>query len=140
MSAWLVYWILMLDRFLVFAGVVAFLSLTALGLCVWAYIFWKDARADWSWDKNRDGSPTERFNSKKRCYSLIAKIGVIASGVIFILTIFPAIFFPGTKEACVIYLLPKVSNNEQVQQVPDKLLAIMNKKLDEWVEDVRGKK
>jgi len=50
------------------------------------------------------------------------------------------VFMPTTKQACVIYLLPKVSNNEQVQQIPDKLLTIMNKKLDEWVEDVRGKK
>jgi hypothetical protein len=42
---------------------------------------------------------------------------------------------PTTKQAAVIWLLPKVVNNEQVQAIPHKALRLLNKQMDEWLED-----
>jgi len=57
--------------------------------------------------------------------------------VIFILL---AVFVPNTKQACTIYVVPKIINNEQVQQIPDKLLELGNKQLDEWIEEFKDVK
>jgi hypothetical protein len=51
-----------------------------------------------------------------------------------------ACLIPTTEEMAAIYLLPKIANNEQVQQVPDKAMQLLNGKLDEWIADVRGEK
>ena len=56
----------------------------------------------------------------------------------YIVTIITGIFamaVPTTEEAAVIWLLPKVINNEQVQQVPEKALKLLNQKMDKWLED-----
>jgi hypothetical protein len=42
---------------------------------------------------------------------------------------------PTTKQAAVIWLLPKIVNNEQVQAVPEKALKLLNKQMDEWLEE-----
>ena len=47
---------------------------------------------------------------------------------------------PSTKEAAAIYLIPKIANNEQVQQVPDKAMQLLQGKLDEWISETAGKK
>ena len=46
-----------------------------------------------------------------------------------------AVATPTTKQGAVIWLLPKVVNNEQVQAVPEKALRLLNNQLDEWLED-----
>jgi hypothetical protein len=48
---------------------------------------------------------------------------------------FIAVAVPNTKEAAVIWLLPKIVNNEQVQEVPNKALKLLNKRMDEWLEE-----
>ena len=64
----------------------------------------------------------------------------IRSGVVLVITGLFAAFTPTTKQACIIYVLPKIANNEQVQQVPQKLLDIANRQLDEWVKEYTPKK
>lgn len=59
--------------------------------------------------------------------------------LIFFVSLFFAVFTPTTKEFAVIYLLPKIVNNTKVQQMPNKALAVLNKKLDEWASDLQGK-
>lgn len=48
-------------------------------------------------------------------------------------------FTPSTKEAAAIYLIPKIVNNEQVQQVPENALRLLNIKLEEWIQDSLAK-
>jgi len=48
------------------------------------------------------------------------------------------LFIPSTKEACAIYLIPKIINNEQVQHVPEKALRLLNAKFDEWIDEQMG--
>lgn len=42
---------------------------------------------------------------------------------------------PNTKEMAAIYLIPKIANNQHIQQIPDKALNILEKYLDEWIKD-----
>jgi hypothetical protein len=51
----------------------------------------------------------------------------IASIVVLLLTV----MIPSTKQAAVIYCLPKIVNNEQVQKIPDNLLKLTNS----WIND-----
>ena len=58
----------------------------------------------------------------------------------------PAFFFcvfmygliPTTKEFAAIYLIPKIANNEQVQQIPENALKLLNAKFEEWLKDATG--
>jgi hypothetical protein len=58
----------------------------------------------------------------------------------FILSLMVAVFIPSTKEYVAIYLIPKIVNNEQVQQIPEKAMTILNSKLNEWITDQHKKK
>lgn len=51
-----------------------------------------------------------------------------------------AIFIPSSKTIAAMYLVPKIANNQNVNQLPDKLLKVVNVKLDEWVEELSKKK
>ena len=59
--------------------------------------------------------------------------------IVFSITTFLAIIVPTTKQAAVIYCLPKIVNNEQVQEIPDKLLELSNTWLDETIEKTTTK-
>lgn len=45
-------------------------------------------------------------------------------------------FVPNTKQAAAIYVLPRVVNNEQLQQLPNKLLELSN----EWLDELKPRK
>jgi len=44
-----------------------------------------------------------------------------------------ASLLPSTREMAIIYVVPKVTNNQSVQQLPDKLLRLSS----EWLEELR---
>jgi len=45
------------------------------------------------------------------------------------------IFIPSLKETAFIYIVGKISQNENIQEIPDKALTILNLKLDEYLKD-----
>ena len=51
-----------------------------------------------------------------------------------------ATFTPSSKTIAAMYLVPKIANNEQVQQIPNKALDVLNLKLDEWIKDLSKEK
>lgn len=53
------------------------------------------------------------------------------SFIVFIIFLIPAILIPNTKQMALIMVTPKIANNEQVKQIPDKLLDLANEWLDE---------
>jgi MFS superfamily sulfate permease-like transporter len=56
--------------------------------------------------------------------------------VVFLVTTVLAVLMPSTKEAAAIYLIPKIVNNEDVQELPGKLGQLVHGKLDEWLDDL----
>jgi len=45
-------------------------------------------------------------------------------------------FIPTTKEMCAILIIPKIINNEQIQELPEKAVELAN----EWIDELRPKK
>lgn len=60
-----------------------------------------------------------------------SKPWAINFGIVFIISLFFTIAVPNTKQAAVVYCLPKIVNNEQVQKLPDNLLRLANR----WIDD-----
>lgn len=45
-----------------------------------------------------------------------------------------AIFMPSSRTIAAMYLIPKITENKAMQQIPDKAAILLNKKLDEWIQ------
>jgi len=109
-----IYWITRLD---VFNNVAQFLCFVSLVLFVLGAITW--------WMYKEDGSDQESINMyAKSCKTLFAA---------FLVTTLVWSFIPTTKEFAVIYLAPKVINNEQVQKLPDNFVKLLNTKMEQWM-------
>ena len=50
------------------------------------------------------------------------------------------IIVPTTKEAAVIYLLPKMANNEDVQKIPQNAFKLLNTQMEKWLKEQTGEK
>ena len=55
----------------------------------------------------------------------------LSLGVLFLLL---SVAIPSKEDFALIYVLPKIVNNEKVQQIPEKFLDVANKKLDEMLD------
>jgi len=115
MSAWIVYLVLILSSVKVFFIVIAFSGIVVF-LCFWFHQWLDDNGYEWVCKK-----PVQR------CLAF------------FVCLFFIACLIPSTKQACLIYVIPKIANNEQVQKIPDKLLELGNKYLDEQLKDLDKK-
>ena len=107
MTAWDIYWITRLDGIQVFSvlAVIALVMLLALFLIVGVV-----EEEHW-------------LHYKKEV--------AITTSLLLIFLMF-TLFIPSTKEMAAIYVIPKIVNNAQVQQLPDNLLNLVNTKLKEW--------
>ena len=63
---------------------------------------------------------------------------VIWLAIFSVLFLVSVTFIPSTKEACAIYLIPKIANNEDVQKIPANVAKILNAQLEEWIDEQFG--
>ena len=138
MSAWIIYWILQLDVLVnvCIAGSV-FSAIGIIGTAI-TFFYWKEKVPIY----NREGTetkPSEYFIKIKKTVLEISKKGLILFIILFCFAFPTAVFLPTTKQACVIYLLPQIANNENIQKIPNNISDLMNKKLEQWIDDIRGK-
>lgn len=129
MSMVSLYFFVMLDSIIKFFAMgVVFLILAA----VWFYI-----NGFVSADCVSDEKLATNFiiQGKKRM-----KISIFFAVLFFMITT----FIPSTKKMAFIYIAGKVSQNEKVQQIPEKALDILNLKMNEYLKEmqkeVEGKK
>jgi len=54
------------------------------------------------------------------------------SVIIFIISISVTVLLPTTKEALLIYSVPQILNNKEMQKLPDNVLRLLNEKIEEW--------
>lgn len=47
---------------------------------------------------------------------------------------------PTTKQMAAIIVIPKIINNEKIQQIPEKFLDLGNSYLDEWIDEFNKRK
>jgi len=62
----------------------------------------------------------------------------IRSAIVGIVAMIINVLIPSTKEAAAIYLIPKISNNEQAKDISKKGLNLLEAKFDEWLKDTMG--
>ena len=66
--------------------------------------------------------------------SIIRKVWIpISIALVFVLLL---VATPSTKEAIAIYVIPKITNNEDVSQIPSNFAKLINEKLQDWMKDV----
>ena len=127
MSGWLIYWITRLDSIMGCAIVLSILG----GIGCVVYIVWRILEG-----VHYEGTYSSSWGGEQ--YGLARKaIGRVVIPI-FVAGLLVAVFIPTTKEACAIYLIPKIANNEQVQKVPEQALRLLNAKLEEWIDDQIG--
>jgi len=83
---------------------------TAIGACVWC-----DSYGD---------------NKKKGKKAVVLSIPGWVLSVVFL---FGSVFVPTTKEMCVIKAIPVIVNNEQVQELPNKVVELAN----DWIDELK---
>lgn len=119
MNEWTIYWITRLDA-IYGIGVVMIIFTAALGICGLCLAPIVKDILDNHDDRNR---PLVINIIKYIVVSMI--IGILIS-----------CFVPTTKEAIAIWAVPKVLNNQQVQQLPDNALKLVNEQLKAWMDGI----
>ena len=125
MSMWFVYFLIKLDSLgnlftatTIFIGLVLFVS----GI-VWVWCSEQPTTAG--------EEKTRKFVEKhimKKFYAIL---------FVFFLTL--TTLLPTTKQAIVIYALPKIANNEQVKELPSNAVKLINEKMKQWLEEMEAK-
>ena len=124
MSWWFIYWITRLGDIRATAGVTLFIfawpTVIFIGLYLWAKL------DNESWSDSVSVEDTLKYFGRFAALSFLI--------VLFSLSILT--FVPRTKEAAAIYLIPKMVNNEAVQEMPGDAVKLLQLKLDEWINDL----
>lgn len=117
-SAWTLYWVLMLDNInavlaigfsvsLVVSIILGVISLITLG--------------DRDYDDTR-----QRFAKLFKCYLL----------PIFLVTSLIGVFLPTTNQMALLYVIPKLSNSDFMKKIPSKLTILVDKEIDSLLKNV----
>lgn len=59
---------------------------------------------------------------------------------VLIVAFLVAVFVPSSKTLAAMYLVPKIVNNEKVQDITGKAANVFELKLDEWIKDLSEEK
>ena len=115
LSSWMVYLFLKLDAFI------------SLGIAILIVIgsFMGIVAVVWSNVENEEAA------NKCRVLIFKKKLWICIVACSLFITILPT-----TKQAVVIYLLPKIVNNETIRSVPETAGKIIKQKMEEWLEDI----
>lgn len=118
MSKGLVYLILMMNNFKTILGCILF-------LCFFYNILYLFYLID-SDNEKKEGNE-EKHN--KNIYLYLKKSIIYL--IIFILSMG---FIPSTKQAAVIYIVPKITNNKEISELPSNILKLFNEEIKDLIE------
>lgn len=108
LTSWDVYWITRLDNVGTIIGVGAMLFFIAsIGITIVGFV----EECKWKFKP--------------------MKLAVVSAIVLFLMA-----FIPSTKEMVAIMALPKIVNNEYVQQIPNDTAEFVHKQLQEWIKGI----
>lgn len=140
MDGWTIYWILKLDILVNLCVTTCVFSFMGIVTSIGAFLYWKPKKPYYRNEVTEDGNPTEQFTSIKSSILNISKKCLVGCIILFFISFPFAVFMPTTKQACVIYVLPKIADNKHVQEIPNNISKLVNEKLVEWIDDIRGVK
>jgi hypothetical protein len=131
--ALLVYGISLITSIGSFLAVLIVVSLI-ITFCSAIYFAVSQSDINYSWNRNRDGTLIESIVDTRKTMKKAFKIALITLGI----SSFVAILIPSEKTAYIMvgaYATQKVAENEKVQETGQKVLSIINNKLDSYVEE-----
>jgi hypothetical protein len=129
--ALLVYGISLITSIGSFLAVLIVVSLIII-FCSAVYFAVSQSDINCSWNRNRDGTLIESIVNTRKTMKKVFKIALITLGI----SSFVAILIPSEKTAYIMvgaYATQKVAENEKVQETGQKVLSIINNKLDSYV-------
>ncbi len=133
MSWWFIYLITRLDEINLILGF-------SLVLLVVFTVIWFFLRVMPEVFRHSEDHETERKENngytlgEKHIILVARKMNVIP--IMLIISIVLSVLTPTMKEAVAIYLIPKMINNEAVQEIPRDTVKLLQLKLDEWINDL----
>lgn len=116
----MIYWITRLDGFCAAFEILAFVCGILLAIAVIFFIF------------NRVEENEEHYKVTATCLGIIVPV--------FLFFIFASVMTPNTKQAVAIYAIPKIANNEDMQEIPANTAKFLNEKLKDWIESTLEEK
>ena len=134
-TPWTIYWITRLDGIVVMGVLgIAICFIIAVLVLLYSVMCMDGLNQKY---KDYDGKDPDFLRWKKEYWGghrLIRKVWIPISIIpIFVLLL---VATPSTKEAIAIYAIPKIANNQNVQQIPENFAKLINEKLQEWMKDV----
>lgn len=126
MTRWTIYWITRLDGLRCVASVFLFVAGIAFLTLAISWVLFAMPGLD----------PCECGGGWRGYRLLFHPLMLIAITCALLISL----FLPTTEEAAAIYLLPKIANNQRVQELPDNALKFLNAKLEEWIDENKPKK
>jgi hypothetical protein len=121
-----VYLWLCLDSILHLLGMAV--AISTMGIII--YIILQGAiHVPW-YDESEPNTKITKTFYKRTCKYLRISISI------FILALLGLTFVPSTKDVAVIYVLPKIINNENVKALPNEAVLLLRNKMQEWMKDV----
>jgi hypothetical protein len=132
--ALLVYGISLLSGIGTFIGTLLVSSLIAVMITGIFTSTWMFDGSEYSWNLDREGKVKERIQVVRNRMLKIFKYCIFTA----ILSSFILIFIPSEKTAYVMvgaYATQKIAENDKVQETGQKVLTIINQKLDSYVEE-----
>lgn len=124
-----IYWITRMDYL---HGLIWSVALIVTILClIWLVVSAichavNHSEATHGYRRNEELLPISRKSLKYSIWSFVASW----------IFIFAACFIPTTKQLCAVLVIPAIANNQEVQQLPDKIVKVAN----EWIDELRPSK
>jgi len=131
----IIYCVGKLDLFIAVMGILGGGGLTAAVIAAVALVINSSEVAKYTWALEQD--PNDEYDkrhleeAKTNC-TLSRK--VLRISILFSICGVVALFTPSSRTLAAMYLIPQITANEQVQQLPTKAMKVLDGKLDEWLE------
>lgn len=99
------------------------------------------ATTDWETDTYSFKDLSKDEQARRLTQKGISLKKLIKNAIIF--PVIATLFFisgnliPSSSTLAAMYLLPKLAQNQQLQQIPDKALTLLNDKLEEWIKQTQ---
>ena len=133
MSWWFIYWITRLDGIeaLLTACIIFSSAFTVVRLMLWAI----PAACRYSKDNPAEREENDGYTIGEK-QALVMGQKIKLAPIVLAISIALIILIPNLKEAAAIYLIPKMVNNENVQELPNDATKLLRLKLNEWINDL----
>lgn len=130
MSPWMIFLITRLDCISSVSGMLSIISMFFCIILTACFLIHKFDDPE----ESQEQKDSRDYNMK------LSKTGLRFVLPIFLLSLSCFCLTPSTKQACVIFLAPKIINNDQVQSIGQNGLELIDEQVKLWLDEIKNKK